>query len=104
MSEKSTVLEVGGREVAITHPDKVVFPRAGHTKLDVARYYASIAGGALRGIAGRPIVNTVRTEGSLFAYPLHLLLVVIISLTFAAGFVSFVIDQWPCFIGVPLCD
>src|SRR5262245_35173812 len=52
----STILEAAGREVIITHPDKVVFPRAGHTKLDVAKYYAAVAGGALRGIAARPIV------------------------------------------------
>ncbi len=51
-----TLLAVAGREVAITNPDKVFFPRAGHTKLDLARYYAAVADGALRGIAGRPIV------------------------------------------------
>src|SRR5229473_61843 len=51
-----TVLNVAGREVVITNPDKVFFPRAGHTKLDLARYYAAVAEGALRGIAGRPIV------------------------------------------------
>jgi DNA ligase D-like protein (predicted polymerase) len=53
---QSTVLEVAGREVAITNPNKVFFPRAGHTKLDLARYYAAVAEGALRGIAARPIV------------------------------------------------
>ena len=54
--EKQTVLEAAGRQVAITNPDKVFFPRAGHTKLDLARYYAAVAEGALRGIAGRPFV------------------------------------------------
>ncbi len=51
-----TVLEAAGREVVITNPDKVFFPQAGHTKLDLARYYAAVAAGALRGIAARPIV------------------------------------------------
>jgi len=51
-----TVLQVAGREVAISNPEKVFFPRAGHTKLDLARYYAEVAEGALRGIAGRPVV------------------------------------------------
>jgi DNA ligase D-like protein (predicted polymerase) len=51
-----TTIEVAGREVVITNPEKVFFPRAGHTKLDLARYYASVAEGALRGIAARPIV------------------------------------------------
>src|SRR5215210_362536 len=51
-----TTLEVAGREVAITNPDKVYFPTAGYTKLDLAKYYADVAEGALRGIASRPIV------------------------------------------------
>src|SRR5687768_15097864 len=50
------VLEAAGREVVITNPDKVFFPSAGHTKLDLAKYYAAVADGALRGIAARPIV------------------------------------------------
>ena len=53
---KQTTLEAAGREVVITNPDKVFFPQAGHTKLDLAKYYAAVAEGALRGIAGRPIV------------------------------------------------
>src|SRR5437588_8343306 len=53
---QKTVLEASGREVVITNPDKIFFPEAGHTKLDLARYYAAVAEGALRGIAGRPIV------------------------------------------------
>src|SRR5438067_6267471 len=56
MAKSQAVLEVAGREVAITNPDKVFFPRAGHTKLDLAKYYLAVADGALRGIAGRPIV------------------------------------------------
>jgi bifunctional non-homologous end joining protein LigD len=53
---KTTLLEAAGREVVITNPDKVFFPKAGHTKLDLAKYYAAVAEGALRGIAARPIV------------------------------------------------
>jgi DNA ligase D-like protein (predicted polymerase) len=53
-------LEVDGRQVAVTHPEKLVFPgqngRAGHTKLDLIRYYLTVADGALRGIAGRPMI------------------------------------------------
>ena len=49
-------MELAGREVVITNPDKLFFPQAGHTKLDLVRYYAAVAEGALRGIAGRPIV------------------------------------------------
>jgi len=61
---RQVVLEVAGREVAITNPDKVFFPRAGHTKLDLARYYVAVAAGALRGIAGRPIVLKRYVDGA----------------------------------------
>jgi bifunctional non-homologous end joining protein LigD len=49
-------LEVGGRQVSVTHPDKVVFPELGVTKLDLINYYLAVAGGALRGVAGRPMI------------------------------------------------
>jgi DNA ligase D-like protein (predicted polymerase) len=48
------VLEVAGRQVAISNAEKVLFPAAKITKLDVARYYISVAEGALRGAGGRP--------------------------------------------------
>jgi DNA ligase D len=47
---------VGEREVSISNPGKVLFPEAGHTKLDLARYYLAVADGALRGAGGRPNV------------------------------------------------
>ena len=59
-----TALEVAGREVVITNPDKVFFPEAGHTKLDLVKYYAAVAEGALRGIAGRPIVLKRYVDGA----------------------------------------
>jgi hypothetical protein len=55
-------------------------------------------------IAGGPIVRTLRAGGSLFAHPINLIIVAFISTTFAIGFGSILIDQWPCFIGVPNCD
>jgi bifunctional non-homologous end joining protein LigD len=48
------ILVVGGREVSISNPGKVLFPEPGHTKLDLARYYIAVAEGALRGAGGRP--------------------------------------------------
>lgn len=67
MAGPKKVLEVAGREVAVSNPDKVYFPRTGHTKLDVVRYYLAVADGALRGVAGRPMalkrfVNGVEAE------------------------------------------
>src|SRR5881409_11492 len=55
MPARQEILEVAGREVTITNPDKVFFPNAGLTKLDLVRYYLAVAEGALRGIAGRPM-------------------------------------------------
>jgi DNA ligase D-like protein (predicted polymerase) len=50
------ILTVAGRDVAISNPRKVLFPQAGYTKLDVARYYVAIAEGALLGAGDRPNV------------------------------------------------
>src|SRR3954451_7587402 len=48
------VISIAGREVAVSNPQKVLFPTAGHTKLDLVRYYLAVAPGALRGAGGRP--------------------------------------------------
>ena len=50
------VLNVAGRDVPISNPGKVLFPEAGYTKLDLARYYVAVADGALRGAGNRPNV------------------------------------------------
>ena len=50
------ILTVAGREVSISNPNKILFPQAGYTKLDVVRYYLAVADGALRGAGGRPNV------------------------------------------------
>jgi bifunctional non-homologous end joining protein LigD len=55
MADPKVVIEVAGREVAVSNPQKVYFPRTGHTKLDLVRYYLAVADGALRGVAGRPM-------------------------------------------------
>jgi bifunctional non-homologous end joining protein LigD len=56
MPERKEIIEVAGHAVPVSHPDKIYFPRTGHTKLDLVRYYLSVADGALRGVAGRPMV------------------------------------------------
>src|SRR6202165_3930255 len=52
---KEEILEVARREVPLSDPDKIFFPRTGHTKLDLVRYYMAVADGALRGVGGRPM-------------------------------------------------
>src|SRR6201996_2651919 len=67
MASPKAVIEVAGREVTVSNPQKVYFPGTGHTKLDVVQYYLAVADGALRGVLGRPMalkrfVNGVEEE------------------------------------------
>jgi bifunctional non-homologous end joining protein LigD len=55
--EQTEVLSIDGREVRISHPDKPYFTvQTKLSKLDLVRYYLSVAPGALAGIRDRPIV------------------------------------------------
>jgi DNA ligase D-like protein (predicted polymerase) len=55
MAAKFELLDVDGREVKVTNPDKVYWAEPGYTKLDLVRYYLAVADGALRGAGGRPM-------------------------------------------------
>src|SRR5262245_29933328 len=57
------VVQVDGRDVLISNPGKVLFPAAGHTKLDLVGYYTAVADGALRGAGGRPTVLVRHPDG-----------------------------------------
>jgi len=50
------VLEIDGREVRITSPDKVLFPDSGETKLDLVTYYLRVREPLLRTMGGRPVL------------------------------------------------
>jgi bifunctional non-homologous end joining protein LigD len=52
--ENQAIIEVAGREVTISNPNKVLFPEPNYTKLDLVQYYLAVAEGALRGAGGRP--------------------------------------------------
>ena len=55
--DDAALLSIEGREVRVTHPDKPYFTRdVKLNKLDLVKYYLSIAPGALQGIRDRPIV------------------------------------------------
>ncbi len=54
--DSAELLEIDGREVRVSNPGKIVFPEPGLTKLDLVQYYLSVADGALRGVANRPMV------------------------------------------------
>lgn len=67
MAKEETIelLAIGGREVRITHPDKVYFSeKARITKRDLVQYYLSVASGALSGIEDRPIVLKRFVDGA----------------------------------------
>ncbi|HYL54034.1 MAG TPA: non-homologous end-joining DNA ligase [Gemmatimonadales bacterium] len=53
-SPGAEALVLDGREIAISNPQKVLFPKPKYTKLDLVRYYLAVAEGALRGAGGRP--------------------------------------------------
>jgi DNA ligase D-like protein (predicted polymerase) len=50
------IFELDGHQVPVTNPRKIYFPKAGITKLELVQYYLSIADGALRGVARRPMI------------------------------------------------
>jgi bifunctional non-homologous end joining protein LigD len=55
--EHAEVISIAGREVRITHPDKLYFSKQTKlSKLDLVRYYLSVAPGAINGICNRPLV------------------------------------------------
>jgi DNA ligase D-like protein (predicted polymerase) len=62
--EPPELLDVGGREVRVTHPSKPYFREAKLSKLDIVRYYLAVAEGALRGIRDRPIVLKRFVQGA----------------------------------------
>ncbi|MGH9066993.1 MAG: DNA polymerase domain-containing protein [Acidimicrobiales bacterium] len=57
-------LDVDGRQVRITNPDKVFFSARGETKLDLARYYLAVGPAALLGVSRRPTVLKRYTNGA----------------------------------------
>jgi DNA ligase D len=50
------VIELAGREVRITSPDKLLFPDAGVTKRALVDYYVAVAEPLLRTMGGRPVL------------------------------------------------
>ncbi len=64
MAAKFELLDVGGREVKVTNPDKVYWPGPGYTKSDLVRYYLAVADGALRGAGGRPMALKRFVDGA----------------------------------------
>src|SRR6187200_2069464 len=64
MPTRKEILQIGDREVSVSNPDKVYFPRAGHTKLDLVDYFLAVADGALTGVRGRPMALKRFVDGA----------------------------------------
>jgi bifunctional non-homologous end joining protein LigD len=63
MSRNQLTLEVDGREIVVTHPQKLLVPDARVRKLDLVNYYIAVSEGALRGAGGRPCVLVRYPDG-----------------------------------------
>ena len=64
MAGPKRILEIAGREVAISNPGKIYFPEAGITKAELVDYYLAVAPGALRGVRGRPMALKRFVDGA----------------------------------------
>jgi bifunctional non-homologous end joining protein LigD len=61
---KQEILSQAGHRVAVSNPDKLYFPRAGITKLELVQYYLAVADGVLRGVARRPQIMKRFVDGA----------------------------------------
>ncbi len=68
MPTRVQTIEIAGRKVAISNPDKVFFASPGYTKLDLVRYYLAVADGALCGAGGRPMALKRYVNGATGAF------------------------------------
>ena len=64
MSGEGVVLEVAGREVRVSNPDKVFFKARAETKLDLVEYYLSVEGPLMRAMGGRPVLLERYPDGA----------------------------------------
>src|SRR5580700_4012547 len=54
MGEEGFLLDVAGRSLVVTNPEKVFFAERGETKLDLVHYYLAVAEPFMRAAGGRP--------------------------------------------------
>src|SRR5205807_10628713 len=57
-------LRIGRHTVRITHPDRIVFPEAGVTKLDLARHYERVAAAMVSHVRDRPLALQAYPNGT----------------------------------------
>ncbi len=64
MATPTTTVEVDGHDMPVSNPDKIFFPEAGITKLDLIKYYLAVGPGALRGTLRRPTTMKRFVDGA----------------------------------------
>jgi DNA ligase D len=64
VADDAVVLDLDGREVKVTHPDKVFFPATGHTKMDLVEFYRAIEEPLMRAMRGRPVLLERYPDGA----------------------------------------
>lgn len=64
MAKPTLSIDIGGRQVVVSNPDKVFFPATGATKLDLIRFYERIEGPLLAAMRGRPVLMQRFPDGA----------------------------------------
>lgn len=76
-------------------------PNFDNTIIPIGAFLLALVGALM---ARTSVVQTLQAQGRLFTRPISLIIVVLMLLLLASSWVGFVVDQWPCFIGVAGCD
>lgn len=58
-----TTVDIDGRSIRVSHPDKLLFPESGIAKIDLARYYAAVGDALVRHTSERPLTMVRHPDG-----------------------------------------
>ncbi|HEX7842583.1 MAG TPA: DNA polymerase domain-containing protein [Kofleriaceae bacterium] len=61
---RQEIVSLAGHQVTVSNPEKIYFPKAGITKLELVQYYLAVADGVLRGVARRPQILKRFVDGA----------------------------------------
>jgi len=64
MPDDAVTMQIAGRDVRITSPDKVFFSKRGQTKLDLVEYYLAVGQPLIRAMGGRPVLLERYPDGA----------------------------------------
>lgn len=64
MSDDAVTIDVDGRQVRVSHPDKEFFPAIGATKSDLVDYYLAVSAPLMAAMRGRPVLLERYPDGA----------------------------------------